>query len=97
MVNEIELDENGIPIPVSVDLDGDPAWVHVGERGEMCPTQGSMVALTVAMTTGTCDMGETHGIVVTQNLEASEARKLAAALLNAADKLDALGESESAA
>lgn len=92
MVTEHETDENGVPTPVSRDLDGDPAWVCVGERAEGASTQGSMVALTVAMTTGVCNMGETHGVMVSQNLEAGEARKLAAALLNAADELDTLGE-----
>lgn len=76
-----------MPEPVSTDLDGDPAWVHVCEREDYW-----MVALAVAMTT-TCDQGEEHTAVLTQNLNASETRKLAAALLNAADELDEMDQS----
>lgn len=77
-----------IPTPASVDLDGDPAWVHVCERAEGSATAGWMVALEVAQSYGECEFGQMHGVMACQNLSASEARKLAAALLNCADELD---------
>lgn len=85
---ERETDESGRPLPSSVDLDGDPAYVHVCER--QTEPEGSMVALVLLQNMGRCSMDEVHYTRVCHNLDSSEARKLAAALLNAADALDGI-------
>lgn len=76
--------------PVLLDLEDNPVWVHgcesIDDDGE------EIVAIHVVLSVyrGQCSMNEDHFTEVDHFYDASRARQLAAALLNAANALDGL-------
>lgn len=82
MSNEPENDELEGLEPVLLDMDEDPAWVHV------CGEENELIHLVVSNYRGKCEMNEDHWTEVQHVYDPARARQLAASLLNAADQAD---------